>query len=399
MWQKKTSEGVAGEEPSLALHPVAARTAAGVAPYGAFEMEGPRDASPQRHRRGGRLPWFLGLILLAGTAVGAAWALNHGAGEPSDTAANASSPPPGVVALGMVDNEPGIRKLRAPLPGKVIEVAAEGRLFKKGELLLRLDNRAATLLLEEAEAALDNARKQLELAEVLPKKHELEVQSQEKAITAAEKKAEAVRQDLEANRELRKGKDPIISKGVLDAAEANFKAVEALVEIQKIRLREIKLARPDIEVARAQSDVAAKKAQRKKAKLALEHCDLLAPENGVILRTFVNPGEWIAPDARVPAMEFCPSGKRVVRAEVLQEWASLIEKGQKVVIEDDTRAGPKWEGSVARVSDWITHKRDIMLEPFMVNDVRTLECLIDVVPGGPPLRIGQRVRVTIQQSK
>jgi hypothetical protein len=29
------------------------------------------------------------------------------------------------------------------------------------------------------------------------------------------------------------------------------------------------------------------------------------------------------------------------------------------------------------------------------NDVRTLECLIDIDPGQPPLRIGQRVLVQV----
>jgi HlyD family secretion protein len=126
---------------------------------------------------------------------------------------------------------------------------------------------------------------------------------------------------------------------------------------------------------------------------------LLAPEAGTVLRVFVNPGETAGPDAKVPAIQFCPNGKRIIRAEVLQEWASLIEKGQKVLIEDEARGGIKWHGTVSQVSDWITQKREVMLEPFMVNDVRTLECLIDVAPGGPPLRIGQRVRVTIQPSK
>ena len=35
------------------------------------------------------------------------------------------------------------------------------------------------------------------------------------------------------------------------------------------------------------------------------------------------------------------------------------------------------------------------LEPLQFNDVRTLECLIALNPGQPPLRIGQRVRVLI----
>jgi hypothetical protein len=50
---------------------------------------------------------------------------------------------------------------------------------------------------------------------------------------------------------------------------------------------------------------------------------------------------------------------------------------------------------VIRVSDWYTHRRSILQEPFQLNDVRTLEWLIALDPGQQPLRIGQRVRVTI----
>jgi hypothetical protein len=58
-------------------------------------------------------------------------------------------------------------------------------------------------------------------------------------------------------------------------------------------------------------------------------------------------------------------------------------------------AGPSWHGRVIRVSDWYTHRRSILQEPFQLNDVRTLECLIALDRGQQPLRIGQRVRVTI----
>jgi len=36
-----------------------------------------------------------------------------------------------------------------------------------------------------------------------------------------------------------------------------------------------------------------------------------------------------------------------------------------------------------------------LLEPLQFNDVRTLECIIDLDPGQPILRIGQRVRVQL----
>ena len=55
-----------------------------------------------------------------------------------------------------------------------------------------------------------------------------------------------------------------------------------------------------------------------------------------------------------------------------------------------------WRGQVARISDWYTHRRSILQEPLQLNDVRTLECLIALDSGQPPLRIGQRVLVTLQ---
>ena len=36
------------------------------------------------------------------------------------------------------------------------------------------------------------------------------------------------------------------------------------------------------------------------------------------------------------------------------------------------------------------------MEPLQFNDVRTLECIVTLDPGQPPLRIGQRVRVTLE---
>ena len=79
-------------------------------------------------------------------------------------------------------------------------------------------------------------------------------------------------------------------------------------------------------------------------------------------------------------------------------FSGLPPVGQDVTIEDDTFAGATWQGRVVRVSDWFAEKRNKIFEPFMVNDVRTLECLIEVTSAGRPLRIGQRVRVKIKQS-
>jgi hypothetical protein len=81
-----------------------------------------------------------------------------------------------------------------------------------------------------------------------------------------------------------------------------------------------------------------------------------------------------------------------------QEFGYRVTPGQPAVIRDDSTAGPTWRGKVYRVSDWFTHRRSILQEPLQVNDVRTLECLIAVEPGQAPLRIGQRVLVTLEPS-
>ena len=60
--------------------------------------------------------------------------------------------------------------------------------------------------------------------------------------------------------------------------------------------------------------------------------------------------------------------RRVIRAEILQEWASRVNEGQEAVIEDDTRTGLRWHGKVKHLSDWYTHRRSMLKEPFQYND-------------------------------
>jgi hypothetical protein len=81
---------------------------------------------------------------------------------------------------------------------------------------------------------------------------------------------------------------------------------------------------------------------------------------------------------------------------VAQELAGRVAVGQAASARDDTTDdAATWGGKVLRVSDWYTRRRSILREPLERNDVRTLECLIALDPGQPPVRIGQRMRVTI----
>jgi multidrug resistance efflux pump len=142
--------------------------------------------------------------------------------------------------------------------------------------------------------------------------------------------------------------------------------------------------------------VKAKRVQVREAEKGLEEYRVVAPYKGTVLRINVSEGETLGANPRQPALTFCASGPRIVRAEVEQEFAARVAPGQAAVIQDDTTGNGSWSGRVARLSDWYTHRRSLLMEPLQFNDVRTLECIVTLDPGQPHLRIGQRVRVTLR---
>src|SRR5205814_7578328 len=127
-----------------------------------------------------------------------------------------------------------------------------------------------------------------------------------------------------------------------------------------------------LETKQAEAQRDAKKAQLEAAKYALDQCDKKAPANGKVLRVQTHVGEYLTANAQAPAVQLAPEGGLIARAEVLQEWADRVRQGQEVIIETEPRSKQQWHGRVRSISDWFTHKRNIMLEPFMINDVRTL---------------------------
>ncbi len=346
--------------------------------------------------RPARWPWIVGLVLLIGTALGAGWFLNNSpAGSDSSFSAKDVASPPVTVCTGLVDANPGVTKLYPLVGGRVVEVVAEGSEVKKGEVLLKLDRTMAEAKLIEAKADLAGARELFAHAQTLPAQHKIKKDQQQQAVEAARHQREATSQEYKGKKEAN-----AIGPYFLLAYEEMVKTLDAKVKAEEAKLEELRLfdLQPQADINRAQADVAAKEARVTEANFVLAECSLSAPSDGTVLRVLTHVGEVLGTNATVPAIQFCPKGPKIIRAEVLQEWANRVEKGQEVVIEDDTFAGATWQGRVLNVSEWFAEKRNKIYEPFMVNDVRTLECLVEVTSEGRPLRIGQRVRMKIRQT-
>jgi multidrug resistance efflux pump len=341
--------------------------------------------------------WFLGVVVLIVSAAGTAWIIKNppsGQGPgPADNAAMAHE----VVCFGHVDVEHGVVSLYPTQPGRVQEVKiVEGQLVDKDAVLVQLDDSLAKLLREQAQADRDAAVAQEREAANLPQQKEFKMAQQNAAIKAMESRLAAAQKAWERKEELFKANQ--LNRTELDAAHDLVLEANSLLDAEKNKLKELNLLNPEASIARAKADVAAKEARMKQAELSIKECKLLAPQKGLVLRVLIGKGDVLGAQPKQPAILFCPDEERIIRAEVEQEFASRVKEGTAATIQDDTTTSDKWSGKVERISDWYTHRRSILQEPFQFNDVRTLECIIRLdkpTPEQKPLRIGQRVRVLI----
>ena len=341
--------------------------------------------------------WILAFALLAVSLVGANLILNSHAGDASAKEENKPPAPPSeaAVCIGHVDVEDCIRNLYPMQPGKVAEVLVhEDQSVKKGDVLFRLEDRPATFLLRQAEADLKAAQARLAEAQKLPDRHKLEIVQQRQAIVAKQSLLAAQRYTHQRLEKLARNVAGAPDEEVKAAAE-QIKAQEAAVTVEENKLRELELVDPKDTIAKAEADVAARQAQLDGAQYALDECKVRAPADGKVLRLFIGVGDMLGSQPKQPALQFCPDGPRIVRAEIEQEFANRVSVGQSASVQDDSKLGPAWKGKVVRISDWYTHRRSIIQEPLQFNDVRTLECIIQLDPHPQTPRIGQRVRVLL----
>jgi multidrug resistance efflux pump len=342
----------------------------------------------RRHRTTFRV---LGLAALTAGALGVGAAFTSGTGPAAE------APPvalPGMVCFGHVDVEYGVTSLCPVQPGRVAEVLVrESEAVKAGAVLLRLDDDRAKLRVQEAQAALGGARARLVQVRQLPRQHQLKLAQLQAGLDALKARGSAAKHLCAHKQGLYEQK--LLSQADLAAARDQVREMEALLRGEQGRLEELQSHDPALDVRCAEQEVEAREAGLRQAEQGLRECALHAPADGRVLRLLAGPGDMLGVAPKPAAVLFCPEGPRLVRAEVEQDYAHQVAVGQDALVRDDSGAPGQWRGRVDRVADWYTRRRSVLDEPLQPNDVRTLECLITLDPGQPPLRIGQRVRVTI----
>jgi multidrug resistance efflux pump len=335
--------------------------------------------------------WVAGFVLLIGTIVGASYVYSNSHGSAQQSTGESSQTEHTAMSLGYIDSEHGITNLYPTQHGTILQIRPEGFHAKKGEWLIKMDNRLAKLRLQEAESMLEKARK-------LPEQFRLNIEEQTEKINALKHQKKANEYDLaiaergakEASKDIGEGAAKTIQDRLSKAREL-AKQIDCQIAVEESKLTELKLmGDPSSDIKRAQSVY-------DQAKLGVDECDLVAPTAGTVLRVLVHVGESLGPNPKFPALQFAQDGKKICRAEILQEWAVRFKEKQTVDIVDDTYNGVKWTGTITHISPWYAHKRSIIFEPFTFNDARSLECIIEVNEKDDSLRFGQRVRVGVRK--
>jgi multidrug resistance efflux pump len=339
-----------------------------------------------------RLWILLGGSGLAISVAGAGWLLQPAAG---DGPRASEDTPARVVCLGHVDAEPGISGLSPLQSGRIARILVkEGQAVKAGTPLLSLDDAAARNRVLEAEQDLKASQAQQIQSRQGPAQQQAKVAQQQALLEVMKRRLSAAEHNLSVKQKLRN--DNFLNTEELQGAADQVDEARAGARGEQEKLRELLLVDPQVAVTRAAAEVAAKQARLEQARQGLQECTLRAPSDGTVLRLHVNAGDVLGPQAKEPALLFCPAGPRIIRAEIEQEFAGRVAVGKAALIQDDTRAEQRWRGKVQRIAEFYTQRRPAMQDPLQLNDVRTLECIIAVEPGQSPLCIGQRVRVVLE---
>jgi HlyD family secretion protein len=309
-----------------------------------------------------------------------------------------------VVCFGYADLDGGVIALHPTQSGRVAQILVkENETVPAGAPLIQLDDRSARLRLEEAKALLDEANARLTKAEKAPQEHRLKLTQQQASVKMARYRLAAAQHTLAARQERLRGEaigrlrdDPTTTEGVASTAQRTKEFEEVVIQ-EEGKLASLELQDPIADLERVKAEAAAMRARWLLAKQVLEELTLKAPVKGRVLRISVTQSELLTAPPKRMAIQFCPERPRIIRAEVEQAFAVRVEVGEAAVVEDDGSPKFTWRGRVSQISDWYTERRQIAEENMQQKDIRTLECIVSLDPGQPPLRIGQRVRVTMNR--
>ena len=232
--------------------------------------------------------------------------------------------------------ESQVHSISSRVGGNVVRVAVkDNQLVRKGDILVELDGGDYATRAAQAGAALSIARN--ETSEEYARVDEAKA-----AVTNARARLEQAELDLKRGRSLFERE--VIPKEQLDRLQTARKVALSLVQEaeERVKQREAQIGLSSKNGKEAK--VAQRAAQLKEAELNLAYTRIVAPADGYITRKGVEAGNNIQPGQ--PLMALVPLENAWITANYKERQLTHVRPGQKVEFEVDAYPGHKFTGKV-----------------------------------------------------
>jgi len=229
------------------------------------------------------------------------------------------------------------------VPGRVQSISVDlGSVVSQGQVIAQVDPEDYKLRVQQADAALAQARARLGLA---PEGNDDRIDPEQ---TATVRQARAVLDEARYNRDraARLVEQGVIAKAEFDAATATFKVAEGKYQdaYEEIRNRQGVLAQRRSELALARQQ--------------LKDTAVIAPLNGIVQEKRTSVGEYLA--AGAPVVNIVKMDPLRLRAEVPERESHAVHTGQdvRVSVEGDTTV---YSGKILRLSPVIAEQNRMLV--------------------------------------
>lgn len=312
--------------------------------------------------------------------------------------------------------------LSSQVSGWIVEVPVqESQRVRKGQVLVRIDDRLARGRAAELEAAvavldaeLQTTEARIELVEARTRSHLDAARSRLEAAAAGLAAAEG---DLEvANAEWQRAEAlrqrNLVSqqafeevRNVYRNAQESARQRRADVAMARAALAEAEADRAEVAVLRSQLQGLRKRRVQslrslEQARTELEYHTITSPVDGVIDELFIDPGEHVAASQRVLVMH--DPARIWVKANVKETDLRHIEIGDPVRILVDAYPDEPRRGVVRHIGDAATSQFALLPNPNPSGNftkiTQRLEVDIDLEDHDPRLKPGMMVEVKIPRS-
>ncbi len=264
--------------------------------------------------------------------------------------------PDAVAATGILEALSENVAIGVPLPGLVTEVFVKvNDPVKKGEPLLKLDDR--DLLAEQLST---QAQQEISRAQIT------------------------------------------VSEAQLAKLESQLARLDAVTDSRAVSRDEIENRRQDVTVSQAQlsaakAQLAASETSLNRIKLLIERLTVHAPRDGTIIQLNIRAGEYAATSPKTPAMILGDTDKLQVRADIDEQNATRIREGQKAYGYLKGDPDVTFPLEFIRIEPYVIPKVSLTGSSTERVDTRVLQVIYSLSrPTDPPLYVGQQVDVFIE---